>query len=156
MQYICFSPFSVCWEDLTLMGPGGGVRRAEWLWRFACNLLTRTAVIRQPELLGLFVRLVLRADGFETYAKKKGSALFLNSSLKFAEIRNTLEKLWHHEILCRYETIQKVILLFFAVFTAFKCCRFCLKWKVLITAGSSECWLSSKKGSSTFVWWRLL
>lgn len=64
------------------------MRKAEWLWCSVCNLLTRTAVIRQPELLGLFVRLVLHIDGFKPCAKKRGSALFLNSRQKLAEIRN--------------------------------------------------------------------
>lgn len=59
---------------------------AELLRCFENNRLTRTAVIKELEILGMFVRLDLHshADGFQPCNKKRGSALLINSKQKFA------------------------------------------------------------------------
>lgn len=59
---------------------------AELLRCFENNCLTRTAVIKELEILGMFVRLGLHshADGFQPCTKKRGSALLINSRQKFA------------------------------------------------------------------------
>lgn len=59
---------------------------AELLHCFENNRLTRSAVIKELELLGMFFTLGLHshADGFQPRAKKRSSALLINSRQKFA------------------------------------------------------------------------